>query len=205
MSNNETILSKNTFTQLIKARDCFEKRNFSEALKIYLPLYKKNASAIVAYAISGCYFQMSDFPSAKNWINKAISIEPMENIPLLAFYKWAECDYMGAAELYKQILDQNPNNTFALQQIISIYVTPGGEKWVDEDYAKDCLLTLSQNTVEDQSYTFYLLGKIEYNHGEYAQAKRDLEKAAIYGRPLSELINKDMIEMMEIIIEKTSQ
>ena len=205
MSNNETILSINTFTQLIKARDCFEKRNFSEALKICLPIYKKTASARVAYIISLCYFQVSDFPSANNWINKAISIDRMENIPLLAFYKWMDCDYKSAAELYKEILDQNPNDTFALQQIISIYGTPGGEKWVNEDFAKDCLLTLSKSSVENLSYIYYLLGKIEYNHGEYAKAKIDLEKAAVYGRSLGERINKDMIEMMGIIIEETSQ
>lgn len=200
MAKNQSLSSKKIFAQLLKARDYFGKRNYPEALKIYLRLFKKTESALVASAISSCYIIMSDFYSAKDWINKAISIEPLEDyFETLAFYCWLDCDYENSAKLLKEILSQNPNNTFASHLILSIYTTPGGEQWVTENFAKERLLNVSKNSAEDRSINYFLLGKIAFKHHEYQAAKGYLEKGAVFGRPLGEQYNKEMIEMMEII------
>ncbi|QRN82077.1 hypothetical protein JR338_06385 [Chloroflexota bacterium] len=203
MFKKQSLSSKKNFAKLLQARDFMGKGNFPEALKIYQPLFKCTESALVASAISSCYILISDFTSAYKWIHKAISIDPREEyITSLAFYHWFEADYENSARLYKEVLSINPHNTFAADQIISIYITPGGEQWVDEDYAKDCLLTISNNSVIDQSYSYYLLGKIAFKHHEYQAARGYLEKAAVFGRPLGERYNKEMIEMMEIISQE---
>ena len=204
MTDNKVSLPKAVFKQLLETNHMLKEREYSSILNIYLSLYADgNISSFLAYIIAKCYFSMHDYPSAKEWIKKAIALEPLEKYYLLlAVVHELEYNDDSAIEIYKKVLKENPSDETALNRIVVFHSRPGGQKYVDDQFAKECLLTLINNN-NDNNLSFYFLelAKIEFNNGEYSIAEELLYKAIMTLKPLSDVTLFEINNLMEKIWE----
>lgn len=195
-------LTKEAFKQLINVNDKLAAHDYSAALKTYLSLYHDgNVSSAFAYTIAKCYLNLSNFPSAEQWIKKAIALEPLDKYYLfLAQVNEFQYDYDNAIRIYRSFLQEHPNDEQVLHNIFMFYTEPGGENYVDKQFAKECLIKLIDIN-KDQNLSFYCfeLAKIEYSNGEYSVAEELLNKAVINLQPLAKILLKDIEELMEKI------
>lgn len=198
-------LTKSAFTQLININRKLAAHDYSAALRIYLSLFDDgNISSILAYTIAKCYLNLSDFSSAEKWVTKAIAIDPVDKYYLfLAQLNEFKYNYENAIKIYRAFLQDHPNNEQALHNLFMFYTEPGGEKYIDKQYAKECLIKLIDMN-KDQNLSFYCfeLAKIEYSNGEFSVAEELLNKAVINMEPLAEMLLKHIEELMEKIWSK---
>ena len=198
-------LSKQAFKRFVIEKSKMKSRDYSSILMVYLSLYKDGSvSSFLAYNIAKCYLNMFDFPPAEKWIKKAISLEPLDKYYLfLAQVHEFKYDYDNAVKLYFKVLQDNPNDEWALHNIVLFYQRPGGDSYVDKRFVRECLIKLI-NRNKDDNLPFYCfeLAKIEFSNGEYSVAEELLNKAVLSLEPIAPILLKDIDELMENIWDK---
>ena len=198
-------LPKQAFTRFVNEKSKIKSCDYSSILMIYLSLYKNgNAFSLLAYNIAKCYLNMFDFPPAEEWIKKAIALEPLDKYYLfLAQVYEFKYDYDNAVKLYLKVLQDHPNDEWALHNIVLFYQRPGGDSYVDKQFVRECLIKLI-NRNKDDNLPFYCfeLARIEYSNGEYSVAEELLNKAVLSLEPIAPILLKDINELMEKIWNK---
>jgi tetratricopeptide (TPR) repeat protein len=74
------IFANNNFkNEFLKANDLYSKKNFKEALNIYLAILKKGYNNFnVNYNIGCCYYNMQEFGKSRFYFEKALSYKPFD-------------------------------------------------------------------------------------------------------------------------------
>lgn len=104
--------------------DCYWKiREFSKAIKDYLKSIELDPTNAAAYDNAAmCFSLLADHAKAHEYIDKAISLETTEDMPMIRkaqFFEYQE-KKTEALEQYKKTLDRFPNSEYARKKVLEL-------------------------------------------------------------------------------------